>query len=132
MISADQLLAHAVGDYVLQSHWMATEKTKRSEAAVAHVLCYALPFIFLLQPSRQALAVIVGTHFLIDRYRLARYVCWFKNWLAPYGRSGNLDWKACAATGYPPETPPWLATWLLIIVDNIMHVLINGLALTYL
>ena len=28
MFTADQLVAHAVGDYILQSHWMATEKTK--------------------------------------------------------------------------------------------------------
>ncbi len=33
---------------------------------------------------------------------------------------------------YPPDRPPWLAVWLLIIADNVMHVLINGLALRYL
>lgn len=29
MFTADQFVAHLVGDYILQSHWMATEKTKR-------------------------------------------------------------------------------------------------------
>ncbi len=47
MITADQLLCHAIGDYVIQSDWMANEKTKRSLAALAHVLTYAVPFLFL-------------------------------------------------------------------------------------
>jgi hypothetical protein len=179
MISADQLLAHAIGDYVLQSHWMATEKTKRSLAALLHVLTYALPFLFF-RPSWLALFVIVSTHFVIDRWRLARYVCWAKNFIAPfwmnrkcswlqpvYGDGRNIfpdglpcyrrtfgdssycpehvkdrgfvplprinpSWEACKATGYSPETPAFLAVWLLIIVDNLMHVVINGIALRYL
>ena len=137
MITGDQLLCHAIGDYVIQSDWMATEKTKRSMAALAHVVTYALPFLFL-RPSMPALAVIVGTHFVIDRWRLARFVCWAKNivfgpmftaW-RPY--TGPFAWENCKATGYPSERPAWLAVWLLIIADNVMHVLINGLALRYL
>jgi hypothetical protein len=37
MITADQLLAHLVGDYVLQSHWMATQKVKKS-IPVLHII----------------------------------------------------------------------------------------------
>jgi len=127
VITADQLVAHAVGDYVLQSDWMANEKTKRSVAALAHVFTYALPFLFL-RPSVTALAVIVGTHFMIDRWRLARFVVWAKNFLGP----GNPPWALCSGTGYPAGRPPWLAVWLLIIADNVMHVLINGAALRWL
>jgi hypothetical protein len=127
VITADQLLCHAIGDYVLQSTWMATSKTKASIAALAHVVTYALPFLFL-RPSLPALAVIVGTHFIIDRWRLARYVVWAKNYLGP----GNPPWSRCTATGYPPEQPTWLSTWLLIIADNVMHVAINGAALKWL
>lgn len=135
MIAADQLVAHAIGDYILQSHWMATEKTKRSLAALVHVLTYALPFLFL-RPSWLALFVIVSTHFLIDRWRLARYVVAFKNYMlsADLLRTSftsywhNCDW----VSGYPEGTPAWLGIWLLIITDNVMHVVINGLALRYL
>lgn len=127
MVTADQLVAHAIGDYILQSDWMATEKTKCNLAASAHAFCYSLPFL-LLYPCLCAWSVIVATHFIIDRWRLARYVVWAKNFLGP----GNRPWAECAVTGYPPTTPPWLATWLLIIVDNIMHILCNALALTYL
>lgn len=135
MISADQLLAHAIGDYILQSDWMANEKTKKSIAALAHVTTYGLPFLFL-RPSWKAYAVIVGTHFVIDRWRLARFLVALKNILGN-ARLGTMPIpKAWAtlnpATGYPAETPAWLSVWLLIIADNIMHVLINGLALRYL
>jgi hypothetical protein len=127
MITADQLLCHAAGDYVLQSDWMANEKTKRSAAALAHVLTYSLPFL-LLRPSPIALAVIVGTHFVFDRWRLARFVVWAKNFLGP----GNPPWSECSATGYPSARPAWLSVWLLIIADNVMHVAINGAALRWL
>jgi hypothetical protein len=128
LITADQLLAHAVGDYILQSDWMATEKTKRNTAAGAHAMTYAIPFL-LFHPSLAALVVIIGTHFLIDRFRLARFVVWAKNLITPEQRFG---WAECSWTGYPPNTPEFLAVWLLIIADNIMHIIINGLALRFL
>ena len=127
-VTADQLVAHAVGDYVLQSDWMASEKVKRSVAALAHVATYFLPFL-LLTRSPAALAFIVGTHFVIDRWRLARYVCWAKNWLSPEGYD---SWRYCDATGYDPTKPVWLSFWLLIIADNVMHVLCNAAALQWL
>jgi hypothetical protein len=127
MITADQLLCHAIGDYVLQSDWMASEKTKRSVAALAHVLTYALPFLWL-RPSLPALAVIVGTHFVIDRWRLARYVVWAKNAIG----GSYAPWAECDATGYHKDRPAWMAVWLMIAADNCLHVLINGLALAYL
>jgi hypothetical protein len=123
MITADQLVAHAVGDYILQSDWMATEKTKQNSAAAAHAFTYTLPFLFLTR-SPAALLVILATHFIIDRWRLARYVVWAKNWLGP-----NKPWSECVATGYPADRPAWLTVWLLIIADNTLHVICNGIAL---
>ena len=188
MVTADALVAHLVGDYILQSDYMATEKTKKSVAALAHVFMYTLPFLALTQ-SWKALLFIAGTHFIIDRWRLARYVCWLKNFLAPRWLSGpeptvatfstpiqrvhNLDnestfvlritsgqhageerkvtgasdmgrvlhleperfrnhpWSECEATGYHKDRPPFLSVWLLIIADNTLHILLNGVALTY-
>jgi len=117
-ITADQILAHLVGDYILQSHWMATEKTKRSLAAAVHATCYTVPFL-LLTLSPMALAFIAGTHFIIDRWRLARFVVWAKN-----GCVGPVT-----ATGYADAVPAWLSVWLLIITDNTLHLICNGLAL---
>jgi hypothetical protein len=123
------LLCHLAGDYLLQSHWMASEKTKRWWPAWAHALTYGLPFLLVTQ-STVALAVIVVTHALIDRYRLARYAVWAKNLLAP--KAYRKPWGECTATGYPQDTPPWLAVWLMIIADNTMHLTINAAAVIWL
>lgn len=117
------------GDYLLQSDYMANEKTKRWWPAVAHAITYGLPFL-LVTRSPAALAVIVITHAVIDRYRLARHVVWAKNFLAP--RSYWHPWSECSATGYHQDRPAWLAVWLLIIADNAMHLAINAAAVVWL
>lgn len=129
MITAAQLVAHGVGDYVLQSDWMAQSKTSRSLPAAAHAITYGLPFL-LLDPTPVAWLVIVGTHFVIDRWRLARYVVWAKNQLVP--ASWRYPWSEGKGTGYHEDRPPWMAVWLMIAADNVLHAVINGAALTYL
>ena len=123
------LLAHMVGDYLLQSHWMATQKTSRWWPAVAHGVTYTLPYLILTR-SPLALVVIASTHIVIDRYRLARHVVWLKNQMAP--RAHRPTWADASATGYASATPPWLAVWLLIVTDNTLHLLINAVAVLYL
>lgn len=119
MITADQILAHLVGDYLLQSHWMAQNKAKQSLAAGIHAVSYTVPFLLLSQ-NWKAIAFICITHFLIDRFRLARWVVYIKN--------GYLG-EVVTATGYRDDVPPWLAVWLLIIADNTIHLICNGIAL---
>lgn len=144
MFTADQLVAHAVGDYVLQSDWMASKKTESWFPAVVHAICYTLPFLFLTR-SVPALSFICVTHFAIDHWRLARFVIWVKNFAAPppverWDRLTGLQkvetwwhpWWECEATGYHKDKPLWLTVWLLIITDNVLHVLCNGVALTWL
>jgi hypothetical protein len=142
MFTADQLVCHAIGDYIFQSQWMADNKRKSDWAAYVHAVTYTLPFVLVTQ-NAVALAIIFVTHYLIDRYGLARYVVWVKNWPfivrdvvleTPAGI--DLPWvdielKPITATGYPDHVPPFLAIWLLIAADNILHVLCNGLAIYY-
>src|SRR5690606_2963009 len=116
------LLAHLVGDYILQSDWMANEKTKRWLPAWAHAVTYGLPFLFVTQ-SPAALAVIVVTHAVIDRYRLARHVLMVKSSDAP--SSYWQPWAECSGTGYDKDRPQWMAVWLMIIAANTVHLLIN-------
>lgn len=143
----EQLLLHLLGDYVTQSDWMAQNKTSKYLPAVVHATVYTLPFI-LLTRSPAALFVMWLTHFLIDRFRLARYVCFVKNLIfAPISEHSERHvnsvgdvhyipkkyfWSECKATGYHPDTPIWLATGLMIIADNFMHLTINYLCLRYL
>lgn len=119
MITGTQILCHLIGDYLLQSNWMALNKVKSWLPAIIHGFAYPVPFL-LLGPSIEALFVIITTHIIIDRFRLAKYWIWLNN-------RGDLN-----NGGYPKETPVWLSMWLMIIVDNTFHMLINGLALKYL
>ena len=106
---------------------MALNKSRRSDVALLHALLYSLPFLALTR-SRPALAIIVGSHFALDRWRLTRYLVWAKNWLSPMG---YLPFRRCdPATGFPLERPAWMTFWLYVIIDNTVHVLINAWALT--
>jgi hypothetical protein len=125
----EQLLAHLVGDYVLQSDRMALKKRKNIAAAWFHAFVYSMPFV-LLAPSTEAWLVILITHMLIDHLALARYVGFAKNFLAPV--SAWPKWEETNATGYSNDKPVWMSTWLFIITDNCMHLVINYAALRWL
>lgn len=125
MIGAEQIIAHLIGDYVLQSSWMSALKKTSTSVALVHAFCYTVPFVALTR-SALALAVIMLTHALIDRFRVARIVVWLKEHLSPPALWGTLEFTE---TGYGDEVPPFLSVWLLIIADNVLHLLINALAL---
>lgn len=127
---AEGLIAHLVGDYILQSHWMATEKVKRWFPAALHGLAYTLPFLLIIR-NVWALLFIGGTHAVLDRYRVAKYVIWAKNLIAPKTHRASLC-EAVANGGFPAAVPAGLATALLIVVDNTMHIAINSGALMWL
>lgn len=91
----EQLIVHLFGDYVIQNHWMANTKTVKTRAALVHTLTYCIPFL-LLTPSWWALLVIGGTHFVIDRFRLARL--WVDFWGT--GKSGWVLDKLMGLRGY--------------------------------
>jgi len=121
----EQLLAHLVGDYILQSHDMAVNKTKSNYWAAYHAVTYSLPFLFLSQ-SFLVIGIIILTHFVIDRFKVAIQVTKLKNYIF-----GNVDKAVFSlSNGYPKETPVWLSTWLIIILDNTLHLIINYLALS--
>lgn len=131
-MNVEQLILHLIGDYLTQSDWMADNKTKRFLPAAIHATFYSAPFWVLrfwsIKPSLAAWLVIFVTHFLIDRYRLARYVAWAKNWISPV----RPDPISECPTGYGPTKPIWLAVWLLIVADNTLHLAINYAALRWL
>lgn len=43
----EQLIAHLIGDYILQSHDMAVNKVRSNYWALYHAVMYSLPFVFL-------------------------------------------------------------------------------------
>ncbi|MEU4820246.1 hypothetical protein AB0H37_00050 [Actinomadura sp. NPDC023710] len=66
---------------------MAVKKVERWWPAIAHGMCYALPFL-LITRSVWALLIVGGTHAVLDHYQAAKYVVWAQASSAP-GRSGR-------------------------------------------
>ena len=129
-ITVAQLVAHLIGDYLLQSTWMAVGKVKSFVPATVHALVYSIPFVLLFHPSLAAWLVIVGTHAVIDRYRLAKHICWAKNWLSPR-RPASFK-ESIENNGFSKDTPEYMSFWLMVITDNLLHILITGAALYFL
>lgn len=144
------LLCHLIGDYVLQSHVMATRKTSSWWWALIHAAFYSIPFAVLLALTAppvngfRALVIILWTHAIIDHYRIAAGWCrlygvghpgvWFAMVHAEWNRQ-MWNWRlAVGPKPAPPEEPvfvappPFLGVWLTIIVDNTMHLAINAAA----
>lgn len=104
---------HLIGDYLLQNDWMARNKTKDSVAAMLHAAVYSLLFR-LLVPKWYWMAIFIS-HFFIDRYRLAEYWIKLVNW----------NWRS-KNHGYPEDKPKYMSVWLLIIIDNVFHIIVNS------
>lgn len=68
---------HVLADFVLQTPWMAENKSKNNKALFLHCLVYTLtftPFIFLFNPEDVYWFVIVTgvTHWMVD-YNTSRW-----------------------------------------------------------
>lgn len=111
-------LLHLVGDYIFQNDFLAENKTSSHLWAFVHAIIYSIPFSFIV-PIYGFLIIFI-THFFIDRYRLAVYWIKLVNW---NWNSNNF--------GYGEDKPKWMSVWLMIIVDNIFHILINSSTIYY-
>lgn len=143
----NELICHLFGDYIIQNHWMALNKTKSTFVAFVHALTYSLPFLVLTR-NAWSLAIIFGTHLIIDRFSIAKRwpqfwgvgkAGWvlekihaFRREIYATNRNGifaDLELEFDRLQPLPESAPPFLAVWLTIIVDNTIHLLINHLAL---
>lgn len=142
MITGTQIVTHVVADYFCQSDWMAVNKSRKWIPCLVHVIIYSLVFLLVFQPSWLAMAFIFGTHLILDRYSLVKYIIWVKNFVNP--TFSNRPFSDCSITGFydkngtagvydPDDARPFFITiWLYIIMDNTLHLICNGIALTYL
>ena len=142
-----KLIFHGIGDYFLQTDFQALNKKKRTwlgfRMCLKHCITYSLPF--LLIGSWKAVLVIFVTHFIIDRTNLVSYCLAWKNNVKKYlihDQQGYLKEtskdEATVVTydisncGLPLDRPFAIAVWLNIISDNLLHLICNYFALTYL
>lgn len=108
----DWLIAHLVGDYILQNDWMAVNKKRRTLPCLVHVALYTLSVALFTGWGWIPLATVAATHFVQDRTQI---VAW---WMRVNRQSGFAK-------------PP-LAPWSCIVVDNVWHLVVLYLLATYL
>lgn len=96
------IYAHLIGDYLIQTDWMASGKKQSSWICLVHVLTYLIPFLFTGLAWWQ-IALIGLQHFVQDRTNL---VVWL------------MQVKGSAVFAQPPFAP-----WSVILTDNILHIL---------
>jgi len=109
-----QFILHLFGDFVLQNDWMAINKGNYSKhgylACFTHCLVYSIPFLIIATPLQVSL--VFATHFIIDKYGLAR------RWTKFYKVGSRLDFNN------------WLHIYLIFMVDMTMHLFCNYLIIT--
>lgn len=139
-------LCHFVGDFILQSDYMALNKSKKTINCLTHVIIYTSCFL-LITLSWKALLFIGITHFIIDRFPIiVKKLIWYKNHINP--TLTYLPFKYCDTTGYYDDSPYntykthpkefgkprhfFITIWLYIITDNTLHLICNFIAIAYL
>lgn len=65
------IMAHAIGDYLFQSDYLAANKGKDWYILFIHCILYIVPFAFFFGLDWRIL-LLAGTHFVIDALK-ARY-----------------------------------------------------------
>lgn len=123
----EQLLCHLFADYWLQNDWMALNKKKHFWIALVHSIIYTIPFL-LLTHSWLALLVICLTHAIIDHTDIVCKLNQIKNW----DFYGCFGWDNILIKDGYSDRPSFIRVWLIIIQDNILHLIINYCALRWL
>lgn len=102
------VLAHLIGDYILQNDWMAINKKKSNFACFVHVVTYMIPFLFT-GIVWWLLIIIAVEHYIQDRTNIVK---WFMI------KKGSDKFAT--------------DMWGVIVTDNILHILFiaSVLALT--
>ncbi|HZG81954.1 MAG TPA: DUF3307 domain-containing protein [Brevibacillus sp.] len=106
-------LAHLVGDYLLQTEWMAKYKAERWRPLLAHCFVYTLAVsvaAYLFLPtglSWWAIGFVFLTHVILDRRGVVRF--WYERVM------GVTDDRN---------------KWLMIMVDQTFHLIILAVAVS--
>lgn len=104
-------LSHLIGDYLFQTSWMAAYKKDRWTALLTHCFIYTLTvsciaFFAFGGLSLFAILFIFVTHVVIDKQYIVQW--WVQNVMKP---------------------PASEQKWLTIVVDQIFHLIVLGIAL---
>lgn len=111
MINLPWILAHFIGDFVIQNDWMAINKKKSTFVCSVHVITYMLPFLLVSLTPLQFLLIGVQ-HFIQDR---SNFIKWY-----------------CKVTNKFQDEKGLHLPWGHFIVDNVFHVIWMYFVINYL
>jgi len=100
------IYAHLIGDFLIQTDWMASGKKQSSWICLVHVATYMIPFLLTSLSWLQLLCIAIE-HFWQDRTTVIE---WFMK------HTGKQNFAA------PPKGP-----WSSFLVDGIFHILFIAL-----
>lgn len=105
------IIGHFIGDFLFQTSWIATYKATKWFTLFVHVLIYTatiavLDLLTFHHLSAWGIVFIFVTHLIIDRQTVVR---WWMNEVM--------------------RTNPTSAPWLMIVVDQIFHLIMLAIAL---
>jgi hypothetical protein len=93
------LLAHFIGDYLLQNDYLAINKRTNWKVCLLHALLYLLPFL-LTDLSAMQLLLIGLQHYIQDK---SAFVKWYCRTTKKFQNRADI--------------------WGFVIVDNIFHII---------
>jgi len=111
MINLPWVLAHFIGDFLLQNDWQAVNKKKNNWSCTLHVTLYILPFLLTNLTPVQIL-LIYAQHWIQDR---TNFVSWWCKTMGSFQR--ELKHNALVANNQYERVLPWGH----FVVDQVFH-----------
>jgi hypothetical protein len=113
---AGPLIAHLVGDFILQNEWMAREKKRSSFACLVHVAVYMVPFLLCTMAWWQ-FTLIAVQHFAQDR---TGFVFW---WMRVWKRVHPDYWGAIGLFVDQAFHLTWIA--IVLSLDPLVELILS-------
>lgn len=110
MINLPWILAHLIGDFIIQNDWMAIGKKKKNWICAIHVITYMLPFLLTTLNPLQLILIAIQ-HYIQDRTNIIK---WF-----------------CSITGKFKAEKDLALPWGHFIVDNVVHIVWMWIVVKY-
>lgn len=108
------ILAHFIGDFILQNDWMAIGKKKKHYICTIHVILYMLPFL-LTDLSYTQLILIAIQHWFQDRYQFISWWCKTMGSFQSELKSKTLPW------GHFVVDQIFHFIWIWVVVEYINY-----------
>lgn len=121
------IIGHLVGDYLLQTDWMALNKKKRVWPCFVHCWIWAMVVMafagwhsLTLQKSQLIFGILLTTHFIQDHTNVVSW--WMRLKWKDQSKFMESDRLFLGSHECDASIIPGLGPWSIIVVDNVWHI----------